>query len=432
MAAAVAPKAEADPEYDLLEELGEGTFGKVVKGVDKKDKSVVAVKLIPTESDQDMSQIMNEIKILKNCKHDNVVAYRGTFQRQNKIWIVMEYCGAGSLSDILDICEVTLTEDQISAVMKQCLSGLAYLHAAKKIHRDIKAANILLTDQGECKLADFGVSAQLDTTWSRRKTAIGTPYFMAPEVLMGVEYDNKADIWSLGITAIELATGEAPLSRQFHPMVALRKIPFLDPPKLPETVKASKEFHEFVAACLQKDPKLRPTADKLLKENPWIQRAKGKAVIQQLVDRCMPTIVEFRLSAKANEERKTGTGTVTHGSGSGTVSAATPGEKTLPNAFGGTSTMRRAVDQDGTLHEASKAKVGDKAIDLKGETFYKIESIAALNISEDMEMQQLKDSLQRLNDARQREIRLMELWYDNKVDYVNKIIAKKQKLGKKA
>ena len=143
------------------------------------------------------------------------------------------------------ICERTLTEQQIAIVMQQSLRGLHYLHMAKKIHRDIKSGNILLNHDGDCKLADFGVSAELATTMSKRKTVIGTPYWMAPEVLQSQEYNGKADIWSLAITAIELAVGEPPHSN-VHPMRAIFMIPNSDPPTLPEPERWSADFHDFI------------------------------------------------------------------------------------------------------------------------------------------------------------------------------------------
>jgi serine/threonine protein kinase len=215
----------------------------------------------------------------------------------------MEYCGAGSMCDLMAICDITLTEAQIRAVCRCALQGLEYLHRQGTIHRDIKAGNILLTEVGECKLADFGVSAEITTSMPKRSSTIGTPYWMAPEVLQGSQYDWKADIWSLGITAIELAVGEPPLSN-YHPMRALFMIPNNDPPTLPNPERWSPEFHDFVRVCLQKDPNKRPEAGALLKNHPFIQRAGDAKIIERLVQQCLPAIEEYReMEAREAEER---------------------------------------------------------------------------------------------------------------------------------
>jgi serine/threonine kinase 3 len=194
------------------------------------------------------------------------------------------------------ICEKTLIEEQIAVICKQSLLGLQYLHDTKrKIHRDIKSGNLLLTHNGDVKLADFGVSAELTHTMSKRKTVIGTPYWMAPEVLQSAEYDGKADIWSLAITAIEMAVGEPPHSN-VHPMRAIFLIPNSEPPTLPEGVAASfsADFNDFLRVCLVKNPEKRPTAAMLLKTHPFILKAKSKATIAQLVEECMKEIDDYR------------------------------------------------------------------------------------------------------------------------------------------
>ena len=212
------------------------------------------------------------------------------------------------------ICETTLSEAQIAVVMRQSLQGLQYLHAAKKIHRDIKSGNILLNHDGDCKLADFGVSAELATTMSKRKTVIGTPYWMAPEVLQSQEYNGKADIWSLAITAIELAVGEPPHSN-VHPMRAIFMIPNSEPPTLPDASRFSPAFHDFIAACCQKNPEKRPSAQELLQRHPFILGAGSKTIIAQLVDECMPEIEEYRLQEALEPE---GGGQAAGGPGTGT------------------------------------------------------------------------------------------------------------------
>lgn len=178
--------------FEFIAKVGEGSYGAVYKALDKSDSMIVAVKILNLQhEDSNIADLQKEINILKQCTSPYIVAYKGSFVKESNLWIVMEYCGAGSLSDLMAICGITLTESQISAVVKQCLNGLAYLHSIKKIHRDIKSGNLLLTHEGECKLADFGVSAELTTTLAKRATMIGTPYFMAPEVLQQSHYDAK-------------------------------------------------------------------------------------------------------------------------------------------------------------------------------------------------------------------------------------------------
>ncbi|XP_037847559.1 mitogen-activated protein kinase kinase kinase kinase 1 isoform X2 [Chlorocebus sabaeus] len=208
--------------YDLLQRLGGGTYGEVFKARDKATGDLVALKMVKMEPDDDVSTLQKEILILKTCRHANIVAYHGSYLWLQKLWICMEFCGAGSLQDIYQVTG-SLSELQIGYVCREVLQGLAYLHSQKKIHRDIKGANILINDAGEVRLADFGISAQIGATLARRLSFIGTPYWMAPEVaavaLKG-GYNELCDIWSLGITAIELAELQPPLF-DVHPLRVL-------------------------------------------------------------------------------------------------------------------------------------------------------------------------------------------------------------------
>ncbi|KAJ3440010.1 serine/threonine-protein kinase tao [Anaeramoeba flamelloides] len=248
----------------LIEELGKGSYGSVYKARQKGTGEIVAVKMISLEEDEGLDDIKIEIEILKKCKHKNIVKYIGTYFKEETLWIVMEYCGGGSVSDLCQILEKGLTEQQIAGIMYGSLEGLNYFHSNRKIHRDIKGGNILLTDKGEVKLADFGVSAQLTKTMSKRNTFIGTPYWMAPEVIQDYQnYDSRADIWSLGITAIELAEIVPPRC-DIHPMRVLFIIPKKEAPKLKDARKYSKEFHDFIAKCLVKNYEKRPKAKQLL------------------------------------------------------------------------------------------------------------------------------------------------------------------------
>eukprot|EP00823_Brevimastigomonas_motovehiculus_P008201 TRINITY_DN7482_c0_g1_i1.p1 TRINITY_DN7482_c0_g1~~TRINITY_DN7482_c0_g1_i1.p1 ORF type:complete len:406 (-),score=96.31 TRINITY_DN7482_c0_g1_i1:120-1337(-) len=289
--------SEDDPEkiFKILTLVGKGSYGSVFKSVDDRDHRIVAVKQLPYDVSE---QLAKEINILKKCKHEYVVSYRGTWKKNNDLWIVMEFCTA-SLNDVIEKCERLLHEEEIAAVMKMCIQGLQYLHENKIIHRDIKAGNILVTDSGECKLADFGVSTVLETTM-KAATMIGTPYWMAPEVLVHDKYDAKADVWSLGITAIELATGMPPHMESLHPFKALVFIPKADPPTLPHPSDYSDNFNDFVRVCCQKDPSKRPTMKTLL-SHPFILNAPKKQVIASLVAECSP-VIDKKREEKAKEE----------------------------------------------------------------------------------------------------------------------------------
>ncbi|KAL9530581.1 Serine/threonine-protein kinase [Sphaerulina musiva] len=268
-------------DYQMLEELGSGSFGTVYRALYKPTGEYVAIKHIDLEgSDDDIREIQLEISLLATCSSEYVTRYRTSFVRGVKLWIVMEYLGGGSCLDLLKSCPKGMEEKYIVIIMRELLRGLDYLHSTGKIHRDIKAANILLSDMGQVKIADFGVAAQLTNIKSQRLTFVGTPFWMAPEVIQEAGYDFRADIWSLGITAMEMALGEPPRS-DVHPMKVLFLIPKEKPPRL-EGTRFTREFKEFVSLCLNKDPEKRPSAKSLLK-HAWIKRAGKTEMLQELV-----------------------------------------------------------------------------------------------------------------------------------------------------
>ncbi|KAI8918257.1 kinase-like domain-containing protein [Powellomyces hirtus] len=254
--------------YEIQNQIGKGSFGEVYKGIHKPTDTPVAIKVVDfEESGDDIDEIRQEISILSELDSKWVTRYYGSYIRGTKLWIVMEYCEAGSLLDMIKTNP--MSEQHVAVVMRELLCGLEYIHRHGKIHRDIKAANVLVTAAGDVKLADFGVSAQVTATITKKNTFVGTPYWMAPEVILRSAYNAKADIWSLGITAWELANGLPPHAN-IHPMRVLFIIPQQPSPVPDESF--SDEFKDFIAHCLAKRPSQRPTAAELLR-HPFILRA---------------------------------------------------------------------------------------------------------------------------------------------------------------
>ncbi|EEC14349.1 serine/threonine protein kinase, putative, partial [Ixodes scapularis] len=265
--------------FDIICKLGEGSYGSVYKALHKESGQVLAIKQVPV--DTDLQEIIKEISIMQQCDSPYVVKYYGSYFKGSDLWIVMEYCGGGSVSDIMRLRKKTLSEEEIATILSDTLRGLEYLHQRRKIHRDIKAGNILLNTEGHAKLADFGVAGQLTDTMAKRNTVIGTPFWMAPEVIQEIGYDCVADIWSLGITALEMAEGKPPYG-DIHPMRAIFMIPTKPPPSFRDLDRWSSEFIDFVSRCLVKNPEERATASELL-QHVFISNAKPVTILQQMI-----------------------------------------------------------------------------------------------------------------------------------------------------
>jgi len=261
---------DAAGQFVFGEKLGEGSFGSVYRASHKTANIEFAIKTIPVQENDDLGDIEQEIQILKKCSSPNIVSYYGCFKNGREFWILMDYCAHGSLRDLMDKMEKPLEERVVSHVVMGSLAGLAYLHSKNIIHRDIKAANILLDENGTAKLADFGVSRQMTNTWTKTMSMVGTPLWMAPEVAKMQSYSFNADIWSMGITAMELAEFYPPYA-DVSPIRAMILITRNPPPKL--NGPFSEEFNDFIAQCLKKDPESRPDAVTLIR-HPFITKSR--------------------------------------------------------------------------------------------------------------------------------------------------------------
>mmetsp|Transcript_12776 Transcript_12776/g.51006 ORF Transcript_12776/g.51006 Transcript_12776/m.51006 type:complete len:516 (-) Transcript_12776:40-1587(-) len=283
---------ESANSLELLDKLGEGAYGAVYRALHVPTGHILAVKTVPMSgAAQETDDIKKEIEILKQCRHDNIVSLYGCMFQEGVLWILMDFCGAGSVKDFQKHWPKPLTESEITAIMYFVVLGLRYLHSINIIHRDLKSANILITENGDVKIADFGVSFQVNNTLAKANTVVGTPLFMAPEALAASNSTEKADIWSMAITAIEMVDGYPPHHDE-NIMRAMLLITTAEPPKLVNADKMSDKFNAFLARCLKMNADERPSAEELL-EDELFKDQNHKAVMAGL-------LAEYRINKLVN------------------------------------------------------------------------------------------------------------------------------------
>ncbi|NXM68553.1 SLK kinase, partial [Serilophus lunatus] len=351
-------KRDLNPEefWEIIGELGDGAFGKVFKAQNKETKVLAAAKVIDTKSEEELEDYMVEIDILASCDHPNIVKLLDAFYYENNLWILIEFCAGGAVDAVMLELERPLTEPQIKVVCRQTLEALNYLHENKIIHRDLKAGNILFTLDGDIKLADFGVSAKNTRTIQRRDSFIGTPYWMAPEVVMcetskDRPYDYKADIWSLGITLIEMAQIEPP-HHELNPMRVLLKIAKSDPPTLAQPSKWSSDFKDFLKKCLEKNVDARWSATQLL-QHPFVTVTSNKP-IRELIAEAKAEVTEEVEDGKDEDEEEEAEN-----------SLQLPAEKRASSDLSIASSEEDKLSQNASVLESLSEKTESNAVDDK-------------------------------------------------------------------
>ncbi|XP_076584501.1 STE20-like serine/threonine-protein kinase [Chaetodon auriga] len=328
-------RRDENPEeiWDIIGELGDGAFGKVFKAQNKLTGILAAAKVIDTKTEEELEDYMVEIDILASCDHQNIVKLLDAFYYESKLWILIEFCAGGAVDAVMLELERPLTEPQIRVVCKQTLLALVYLHDNNIIHRDLKAGNILLTLDGDVKLADFGVSAKNTKTLQRRDSFIGTPYWMAPEVVMcetskDRPYDYKADVWSLGVTLIELAQIEPP-NHEMNPMRVLLKIAKSDPPTLMQPSRWSPEFSDFLRRCLDKHVDNRWSATQLL-QHSFVSSVTDNRPLRELIAEAKAEVTEEIEEHKEEEEEEETEAHLGHKRAPSDVSVASSEDEKIP------------------------------------------------------------------------------------------------------
>ena len=262
--------------------IGRGRSSTVYRATMRAGGQAVAIKMVEMNGlESVLRDLQHEISILESTSHPNIVKYFGAYSESNTLWIVMEYCEGGTVENVFKTLNRGLSEDECACVAQSVLRGLAYLHALPVLHRDVKCSNMLITRNGEIRLSDFGVSTELVSKLSQRNSFRGSISWMAPEVLREQPYDGRADVWSLGISLVEMAECSPP-HITMHPMYSVMLDREVSRPGLSQTAKWSPEFIDFVSACLQPSQEQRPTAETLL-SHPWLHRAK-QAHLKKLVN----------------------------------------------------------------------------------------------------------------------------------------------------
>ncbi|XP_076046733.1 serine/threonine-protein kinase PAK 2-like isoform X2 [Oratosquilla oratoria] len=274
-------------KYKLRDKIGQGASGCVYTAMEVATGSLVAIKMMKLRQQPRRELIINEIMVMRESRHKNIVNYLDSYLLdEEELWVVMEYLAGGSLTDV--VTETCMEEDLIAAVCRETLQSLEFLHRNGVIHRDIKSDNIILSETGEVKLTDFGFCAQLSAEKSKRTTMVGTPYWMAPEVVSRKQYGPEVDVWSLGIMALEMLEGEPPYMNE-NPLRALYLIGNNGKPSLNNPASVSRLFKNFLDACLEVDSKKRQSATQLLK-HPFLKRACPLTNLKPLIDAARQSI----------------------------------------------------------------------------------------------------------------------------------------------
>ncbi|NWH65819.1 SLK kinase, partial [Geococcyx californianus] len=331
----------------------------------KETKVLAAAKVIDTKSEEELEDYMVEIDILASCDHPNIVKLLDAFYYENNLWILIEFCAGGAVDAVMLELERPLTEPQIKVVCRQTLEALNYLHENKIIHRDLKAGNILFTLDGDIKLADFGVSAKNTRTIQRRDSFIGTPYWMAPEVVMcetskDRPYDYKADIWSLGITLIEMAQIEPP-HHELNPMRVLLKIAKSDPPTLAQPSKWSSDFKDFLKKCLEKNVDARWNANQLL-QHPFVTVTSNKPIRELIAEAKAEVTEEVEDGKDEDEEEETEN------------SLQLPADKRASSDLSIASSEEDKLSQNASVLESLSEKTESNVVEDKASTIFPDES----------------------------------------------------------